>query len=54
MALAIGRGLSNAEIAAELFMSVATAKAHVTQVLDKTGAKNRVQVAIYVHDAGLL
>lgn len=53
VALAIGRGLSNAEIAAELFMSVATAKAHVTRVLDKTGANNRVQVAIYVHEAGL-
>ena len=35
-------------------MSVATAKAHVTRVLDKTGAANRVQVAIFVHEAGLL
>lgn len=54
VALAIGRGLSNAEIAAELFMSVATTKTHVTRVLDKTGANNRVQVAIFVHEAGLL
>ena len=54
VALAIGRGLSNAEIAGLLFMSVATAKAHVTRVLDKTGANNRVQVAIYVHEAGLV
>jgi DNA-binding NarL/FixJ family response regulator len=54
VAVAIGRGLSNAEIAAELFMSVATVKAHVTHVLEKLDATNRVQVAICVHDAGLV
>ena len=54
VAIAIGRGLSNAEIAAELFMSVATVKAHVTRVFDKLGTTNRVQVAICVHDAGLV
>ncbi len=54
VAVAIGRGLSNADIAAELFMSVATVKAHVTRVLEKLGASNRVQVAIAVHDAGLV
>ena len=54
VAVAIGRGLSNAEIAAELFMSVATVKAHVTRVLEKLDANNRVQVAIVVHDAGLV
>jgi DNA-binding NarL/FixJ family response regulator len=53
VAIAIGRGLSNADIAAELFMSVATVKAHVTRVFDKLGTTNRVQVAISVHDAGL-
>jgi hypothetical protein len=50
--LPIGRGLSNADIAAELFMSVATVKAHLTRVFDKLGTTNRVQVAICVHDAG--
>ena len=54
VATAIGRGMSNAEIAAALFLSVATVKAHVTRVLDKLGAANRVHVAIQVHDAGLL
>ena len=54
VAIAIGRGLSNADIAAELFMSVATVKAHVTRVFDKLGTTNRVQVAICVHDAGLV
>lgn len=54
VAIAIGRGLSNADIAAELFMSVATVKAHVTRVLEKLEVANRVQVAICVHDAGLV
>jgi DNA-binding NarL/FixJ family response regulator len=51
---AVGRGLSNAEIGRELFMSEATVKAHVSRVLVKLGATNRVQVAILAHDAGLL
>ena len=54
VALAVGRGLSNAEIARELYLSVPTVKAHVSRVLDKLGTTNRVQVAICVHDAGLL
>jgi DNA-binding NarL/FixJ family response regulator len=54
VAVAIGQGRSNAEIAGELFMSVATVKAHVTRILMKLGATNRVQVAICVHDAGLV
>lgn len=51
VAAAIGRGLSNAEIAAELFLSVPTVKAHVSRVFDKLGVTNRVQIAIVVHDA---
>jgi DNA-binding NarL/FixJ family response regulator len=53
VALALGRGKSNAEISAELFMSVATVKAHVSRVLTKLDLNNRVQVALLVHDAGL-
>ena len=53
MALAIGRGLSNADISRELYLSVPTVKAHVSRVLDKLGADNRVQIAIVVHDAAL-
>lgn len=52
VALAIGRGRSNAEISAELYMSVATVKSHVTHVMAKLGVENRVQVAICVHEAG--
>jgi DNA-binding NarL/FixJ family response regulator len=51
---AVGRGLSNADIGKTLFMSEATVKAHVSRVLVKLDATNRVQVAILAHDAGLL
>jgi DNA-binding NarL/FixJ family response regulator len=54
VAVAVGQGKSNADIAAELYMSVATVKAHVSRLLTKLDADNRVQIAIRVHDAGLL
>jgi DNA-binding NarL/FixJ family response regulator len=54
VAVAVGQGLANAQIAAELYMSVATVKAHVSRILDKLGVENRVQVAICVHDAGIV
>jgi DNA-binding NarL/FixJ family response regulator len=53
VAMQIGKGRSNAEIAASLFMSEATVKAHVSRLFAKLDASNRVQVAITVHDAGL-
>jgi RNA polymerase sigma factor (sigma-70 family) len=48
---AVGQGRSNAEIGAELHMSVATVKTYVSRILDKLGCANRVQVAILVHEA---
>jgi len=51
VAVLIGRGLSNAEIAEQLFMSVATVKAHVTRLLTKLEVSNRVQIALLAHDA---
>jgi DNA-binding NarL/FixJ family response regulator len=54
VAVAIGRGSSNAEIAAHLHMSVATVKAHISHIFTKLDATNRVQVAIAMHEAGLL
>jgi DNA-binding NarL/FixJ family response regulator len=51
VAVAVGSGASNAEIAAALFMSEATVKAHVSRLLTKLGLANRVQIAILVHDA---
>jgi DNA-binding NarL/FixJ family response regulator len=54
VAIAIGQGSSNAEIATELLMSVATVKAHISHIFTKLEATNRVQVAIAMHEAGLL
>jgi DNA-binding NarL/FixJ family response regulator len=54
VALAVGGGLSNAEIAAALLLSVPTVKAHVSRLFEKLGTTNRVQIAICVHDAGAL
>jgi DNA-binding NarL/FixJ family response regulator len=51
--VAVTRGRSNAEIAAELSMSVATVKAHVSHILTKLDLDNRTQIALLGHDAGL-
>ncbi|MEO7059517.1 MAG: response regulator transcription factor [Lapillicoccus sp.] len=51
VAAAIGAGASNAEVAASLFMSEATVKAHVSRLFTKLDVVNRVQIAIVVHDA---
>ncbi|MFI6843138.1 response regulator [Kitasatospora sp. NPDC050467] len=49
----VGRGRSNAEIAEELFISVATAKSHVARLLSKLGARDRVQLVITAYETGL-
>jgi DNA-binding NarL/FixJ family response regulator len=54
VALAVGRGLSNAQIGAELYLSVATVKAHVSRLLVKLDLANRVQIALLTHDADLV
>jgi len=54
VAVAIGQGKSNAEISGELYMSVATVKAHVSRLLTKLELTNRVQVALLAHDAGMV
>lgn len=50
VARCVGRGLSNADISAELHLSVATVKAHVSRLLEKLGADNRVQIALLIRD----
>ncbi|QBS46141.1 response regulator transcription factor [Nocardia sp. CS682] len=52
VAEAIGRGLSNSDIAKELRLSVATVKSYTSRLLAKLGAENRVQIAIVVLNAG--
>jgi DNA-binding NarL/FixJ family response regulator len=49
----IGRGLSNADAAQNLFMSEATIKTYVSRMLTKLGMANRTQAAILAHEAGL-
>ncbi|MBO3739108.1 response regulator transcription factor [Actinoplanes flavus] len=54
VAVLVGHGRSNAEIATELRMSVPTVKGHVSRLLSKLTLNNRVQIALLVHDAELL
>jgi len=49
----LGEGLSNAQIAARLFLSEATVKGYVSRMLDKLGLENRTQAGLLAHDAGL-
>jgi len=54
VAVVVGQGKSNAEIAGDLCMSVSTVRAHVFNIFVKMDASNRVQIAIRVHEADLV
>ncbi len=51
---AVARGLSNAEIAEELFMSPATAKTHVSRLLTKLGVRDRAQLVVVAYESGVV
>jgi DNA-binding NarL/FixJ family response regulator len=51
---AIGQGMSNAEIASDLYMSVATAKTHVSRILSKLDARDRTQLVVIAFQTGIV
>ena len=50
----VGKGLSNDELAGELFISPATAKTHVSHAMTKLGARDRAQLVVFAYDSGLV
>ena len=51
---AMAAGASNAEIATELFVSIATVKTHVASILSKLGVRDRVQAVIFAYESRLI
>ena len=48
----VARGLSNSEIATNLYITLSTVKTHIASLMTKLGARNRVEIAIWAHQTG--
>ncbi len=50
----VAKGLSNSEIAGELYMSPATAKTHVSRLLMKLSARDRTELVVIAYETGIV
>ncbi|MEO5877040.1 MAG: response regulator transcription factor [Streptosporangiaceae bacterium] len=52
--LAVARGLTNSEISRQLFISLSTTKTHISHLLEKVGARDRIQLTIFAYETGIV